>query len=215
MGSPTLAAYSLAITVVDSHWTFRKFMTIKYPNRKHAAIILTSLQQLPLTINSGEKGGLVASLIVLPENDKWWAEMVEGLDYSFTWSIANASSIAWVTIAFIFTVIDSFAKLGQDISDSVQSVGLIWLWLLPIVVGWLLYPVCARSKLVYTLKQANKSAYVADSVSDPVLASSRKSELQAISVSPRSGAVYRDEKKFADIQLRTFLGLDGCGWRGG
>lgn len=112
-----------------------------------------------------------------------------------------------MTIAFIFTVIDSFAKLGQDISDSVQSVGLIWLWLLPIVVGWLLYPVCARSKLVYTLKQANKSAYVADSVSDPVLASSRKSELQAISVSPRSGAVYRDEKKIRRYSITHVSGV--------
>ncbi|KAE9383565.1 hypothetical protein BT96DRAFT_1032018 [Gymnopus androsaceus JB14] len=40
---------------------------------------------------------LLTSLIVLPENDEWWKELSEHLDYTYTWSISAATSIAWVS----------------------------------------------------------------------------------------------------------------------
>lgn len=212
VGSPALAVYSLALTVVNYRWAYRKFTTIKYPNRMKAAQILTSLQQIPLRVTSED--GLLASLIVLSENDEWWDEMVDRLDYNYTWSISTATSIAWVAIAFIFTVVDSFTMLGQNINSNGQGVGSLWLWLLPLVVGWLLFPVSGRSKLVSALYRANEVACVAssDQDNDSAIMEARKpdfkpifakciSDDRAISLLERSlrQAVYRDEGKSAPI----------------
>lgn len=210
VGSPTLAAYSLALTVVNSRWAFRKFTTIKYPNRKNAALILTSLQQIPLKVTSED--GLLASLIVLPENDQWWDEMVDRLDYNYTWSIATATSIAWVAIAFVFTVIDSFMSLGENLNSNGQGVGSLWLWLLPLVVGWLLIPVSGRTKLVGALYRANENVFVAtpDVNQDTAILEDGKCTHEPISVRSmtddraigmleRREAVYRDEGKSAPI----------------
>lgn len=107
VGSPVLAAYSLALTVLNTQWIARRFSEFKYPNVGRAIRVLSSLQQVPLEIS--EKYGMLASTVVLPENDTWWQELAEGLDYIHTWSISAASSIAWVVIAYLFTVIGEFS----------------------------------------------------------------------------------------------------------
>ena len=63
-----------------------------------------------------------------PENDRWWREMAGWLDYTHTWSISAIAAIAWVVIAYLFTnIVDNRGSNGQ-------SVGSVWLWLLPIIV---------------------------------------------------------------------------------
>ncbi|KAJ7610687.1 hypothetical protein B0H17DRAFT_1221265, partial [Mycena rosella] len=88
LGSPCLAAYSLSLTVLNAKWVARRFANIDYPNRQHAALMLSNLQQIPLKVTT--EGSLLASLIVLPENDPWWKEVMERLDYAdiHTWTIA-------------------------------------------------------------------------------------------------------------------------------
>jgi hypothetical protein len=89
LGSPCLAAYSLALTVLNTKWVASRFANSKYPNSLHAIIILSSLQQTPLKVTT--EGSLLASLVVLPENDAWWRELAEWLDYAdiHTWTIAG------------------------------------------------------------------------------------------------------------------------------
>lgn len=112
VGSPVLAAYSLALTVLNTQWIARRFSEFKYPNVRHAVRVLSSLQQMPLEIST--EHGMLASIVVLPNNDAWWKELAEGLDYIHTWSISAASSIAWVVIAYLFTVIGEFyIKVSQ------------------------------------------------------------------------------------------------------
>ena len=166
VGSPTLAAYSLALTVLNGRWVARRFASCNYPNARNAARILNSLQQSPLRVVL--EGPLLASLIVLPENDEWWAELVVWLDYTYTWSISAAASIAWVIVAYVFTVIDSFTSdLTSGINATGQAVGSVWIWLLPIVVGWLqISPKCDSIRLHQAVKRANQIAYVAGSTSD-------------------------------------------------
>jgi hypothetical protein len=110
VGSPTLAAYSLALTVLNGRWIARHFAAYHYPNIRYAVQILSSLQQSPLMVTTGS---LLSSLVVLPDNDEWWSEFVIGLDYTHTWSVSAATSIAWVIIAYIFTLIDSFTTSGK------------------------------------------------------------------------------------------------------
>ena len=82
VGSPTLAAYSLTLTVLNSRWVTRRFARYTYPNARNAIRILSSLQQSPIRVV--KEGGLLASLIVLPQNDEWWTELSEWIDYTHT-----------------------------------------------------------------------------------------------------------------------------------
>ncbi|KAJ2932988.1 hypothetical protein H1R20_g4119, partial [Candolleomyces eurysporus] len=164
IGSPMLAAYSLALTVLNGRWIARRFSKHNYPNIQNAISVLSSLQQAPLRVTN--EGALLASLIVLPQNDPWWRELVEWLAYPHTWSISAVASIAWVVIAYVFTVIDSFAGDRADLAEAMnangQGVGSLWLWLLPIVIGWLqISPKCDEDRVRSAVERANTIAYAA------------------------------------------------------
>jgi len=159
VGSPTLAAFSLALTALNTRWAYNRFSAINHPNTGNAAKALAYLQQVPLPITT--RDGLLASLIVLPENDDWWECFVERLEQTHTWTIATATSIVWVIVSFAFTIIDSFTNPGENVSSTGQRIGFLWLWLIPIVVGWLWVPVCSRDKLRAAIDKANNLAYLA------------------------------------------------------
>ncbi|KAJ7799197.1 hypothetical protein B0H14DRAFT_2530083 [Mycena olivaceomarginata] len=78
VGSPTLGAYSLLLTLLNSRWVAHRFSNISYPNADSAARILSSLQQVPLKVTTAD--GLLASLIILPENNEWWSDLLVWLD---------------------------------------------------------------------------------------------------------------------------------------
>ncbi|KAL0581297.1 hypothetical protein V5O48_000780 [Marasmius crinis-equi] len=181
VGSPALAAYSIVITVLNGRWIARLFSPYSYPNSRQAVRILSSLQQSSLSINPD--GCLLSSLVVVPENDEWWNELVVWLDYAHSWSISAVSSIAWVVVAYIFTVIDSFTdNLETTVEVNGQAVGSIWLWLIPVVVAWLqISPKCDAVKVRQALDRANEIAYVATYDHTAVLAS-RLSSQRAIRV---------------------------------
>jgi len=199
VGSPALAAYSLALTVLNGRWIARRFAPYRYPNVRHAVQILSSLQQSPLTVTTS--GSLLASLVVLPDNDEWWRELVTWLNYTHTWSISAVTSVAWVVIAYVFTVVDSFTgDLSLLVHSHGQGIGSLWLWLLPIVVGWLqISPKCDSVRLLQAIERANKIAYVAAPSGKPVLASS-VSRQHAISLPLSTGDPLRcDEQCTAPI----------------
>jgi hypothetical protein len=171
LGSPILAAYSLTLTVLNGRWITQLFSNYRYTNVKNAVRILSSSQQSPLRVDTDDV--LLASLIMLPQNDEWWAELVVWLDYTHTWSISAATSIAWVIIAYVFTIIDYFSQgVHNFFSVNGPGVGSLWLWLLPIVVGWLqLSPKCDSIRLHQAVDRANSIAYVASPTSQPIEAS--------------------------------------------
>ena len=194
VGSPTLAAYSLALTVLNGRWVAKLFSLCDYHNSRNAAIIFNSLQQAPLKVNTD--AALLASLVVLPENDKWWAELVERLDYTHTWSISAATSITWVIIAYALAVIDSIVGGGAySLHPSGQSIGSLWLWLLPIVTGWLLIsPECDSERLKNSINRVNRIAYVATPGGDgPELASSKSRRYAIFLRFDHRDILHRDE----------------------
>ncbi|KAJ7176500.1 hypothetical protein C8R46DRAFT_1346538 [Mycena filopes] len=197
VGSPTLAAYSLALTVLNGHWIARRFSPFSYPNLRHAVQILSRLQQTPVRI---ARGSMLASLVVLPENNQWWAELVDRLDYTHTWSISSVASITWVTIAFLFTVIDSFTGtiVSETLNANGQGVGSVYLWLLPVVIGWLLVgPKCDSVRLHRAMDLANAEAYVTTD-RGPVPADEVSSD-RAIFLARNLGSVHRDELSTSPI----------------
>jgi hypothetical protein len=156
VGSPTLATYSLFITLLNSRWINRRFdHSVNHPSSRFAVSILSSLQQTPLRLHSDRPR--LYSLIVPPENDSWWKCFAEFVDYTHTWSIASATSIAWVVVAYILTVANSLSDVSADFQSNGEASGSIWLWLIPIVVGWLqLSPKCDFNRLQAAYDRADK-----------------------------------------------------------
>jgi hypothetical protein len=171
LGSPALAAYSLTLTVLNGRWITQLFSKYRYPNANNAVRILRNLQQSPLRVDTDDV--LLASLIMLPQNDAWWEELVIWLEYPHTWTISVATSIAWVAIAYIFTIIHYLTQdaraLTKPHGDGVGSIGPLWLWLLPVVIGWLqLSPKCDSFRLHQAVDRANSIAHVANQDSQPI-----------------------------------------------
>ncbi|KAJ6551672.1 hypothetical protein B0H19DRAFT_1264320 [Mycena capillaripes] len=199
VGSPTLAAYSLALTVLNGHWIARRFSHLSYPNVRNAVKILSSLQQSALQVNADDS--LLASLVVLHANDDFWEELVVWLNYVHTWSISAVASILWVVIAYVFTVVDSFSGVvtSSTLNANGQAVGSIFLWLLPIVVGWLqISPKCDSERVHQAMERANKIAYVATPDGEPTFAYNVSSK-RAISLRKGVGDIHSDEQITAPI----------------
>ncbi|KIJ22985.1 hypothetical protein M422DRAFT_84233, partial [Sphaerobolus stellatus SS14] len=176
LGSPVLAAYSVALTVLNGRWVAARFKHHKYdwPSRMHIVKALSSLQQSPLRITDDD--GMLSSLIILPQNDRWWEELVVHLNYTHTWSISSVTSIIWVVVAYVFTVANSFIGNITDtvnLNSNGQAIGSLWLWLLPVVSGWLqISPKCDSERVKEAIKRSNEIAWVATPSGEPALASS-------------------------------------------
>ncbi|KAF8835809.1 hypothetical protein BDN67DRAFT_974877 [Paxillus ammoniavirescens] len=170
VGSPTLAGYSLFLTFLNSRWINKRFSRTNYPTRqvrKTVVRVLSSLQQVPLRIRPGEAAAF-ESLVILPENDKWWTMFDDSLNYTHTWSIASATSIIWVVVAYLLTVAGSLSNVTDSINSTGQGTGSVWLWLLPIVVGWLvLSPKCAYGRLKHAYDRANEYVVVTQAQRNP------------------------------------------------
>jgi len=147
VGSPVLAGYSLFTTILNTRWIHNRFnQSVNYPNSGLAVAILISLQQVPLRLHFYRAH--FPSLVVLPENDAWWKYFSEFVDYTHTWSIAAATSIAWVVVAYILTVATSPSDSYENLAGDGETTGLLWLWLILIVVGWLQFsPKCNFDRL--------------------------------------------------------------------
>ena len=156
MGSPALAAYSLVLTSLNARLIYRRAQRIKHDSRNAVARALISLQQTPLKLTKDER-----LLAFIPINDQWRNEIVDRLNRRNAWSVATGSSVAWVVIAFTFTLVDSFVSLSGSADNGVSdglAVGTIWLWLLCLVIGWLWVPTFTCGELKSAIGHANKKA---------------------------------------------------------
>ncbi|KAF7341240.1 hypothetical protein MVEN_01859600 [Mycena venus] len=199
VGSPTLGAYSVLLTLLNGRWVAHRFSHLPYPNAKSAGRLLNMLQQVPLKVTT--EGGLLASLIVLPENDEWWASLLVWLDinYMYTWSFANVASIGWVVVAFSLTVANAFSDITTNSSPPLNSNGLAmafaWLWLLPIVISWLQFgPRCDRVSLHRALRHANGHAWLATDTRDTIPVNAKLSR-RAIELATRDENFGADEHR--------------------
>ncbi|KAJ7260746.1 hypothetical protein C8J57DRAFT_1636862 [Mycena rebaudengoi] len=197
VGSSTLAAYSVILTALNNNWIAHRFSHMSFPNAQSAVRILSTLQQVPLTVNVEET--LLSSLVVLPENDQWWSELILWLEINqvHTWTFVNIASIGWVVIAFTLTVIDTFTNIVNNSAPPLNSNGLAvafaWLWLLPVIISWLqVGPRCDPLTLNRALQHANTTVYAATANGPPV-PSDLVSNSHAISVSRFPHSLRTDE----------------------
>jgi len=202
IGSPALAGYSLAITRLNSRWLTRQFADLHFPNKEHIPSAIAALQHIPFRIDAS--GSLLPSLIVLPQNDRYWKLLGVAARRTRQWSIPVAMNIVWVLVAFLLTIIDSFVDFDHFITvpgDAGYSIAAVWTYLLPLVVGWLhVGSQPEADHLRDALDDAHDIAYVATST-EPVLAS-RVTGHAARAIEPSTrhiDHVNADEKKAAPI----------------
>ena len=164
IGSPALAGYSLALTALNFHWIARRFDGLTYPNSRHAAYVLASLQYMPIELTIDDC--LLASLVVLPENDRWWKQMADQLNYATRWTTVATFNMCWVLLPYALTVTTSLTDFITSTEDTGvivgQSVGSAWFWMIALVAGWQwVSPKCDFRRIRGILAQANDIAYVA------------------------------------------------------
>ena len=186
MGSPALAAYSLILSSLNVRVVFRSLKHIRHKSKTGAANALRSLQQIPLELTRDQN-----ILTTIPSDDQWEREITERLDKRNAWSVATGTSVSWVVIAFIFTLIDSFVSLnGSSEPSEGLEVGILWLWLLCLVIGWLWVPTFTSRELRRAVGHANRQASErADQrFNDDAGKADEKAPLddQSITLSPRS-----------------------------
>jgi len=179
VGSPVLAGYSMILTILNARWISRRFENLSFPNTGDAVRILISLQQTPLRITNEDS--LLSSLVVLPENDDWWPAVAEFLNYNHTWSIASATAIAWVIVAYLLTVASSLSDVNSNINSNGQGTGSVWLWLIPIDIGWLqLSPKCDYARIRRAMDNVDAMSFV--TTRDGIVKASDLSERRAVSI---------------------------------
>ena len=155
VGSPALAAYSLMVTSFNVRTVYNKANRIKHKEKRDVAKALVALQQTALELTIDER--LLASI---PVDDKWRQEILDRLGKRNAWSLTTGFSVAWVLIAFVFTLIDSFVSLNDPESTGSEglAVGTLWLWLLCLVIGWLWVPIFSSEEVNAALRRANRKA---------------------------------------------------------
>ena len=171
IGSPALAGYSLAITRLNSRWLTRQLSYLHFPNKEHVPLVVSTLQHIPFRIDAS--GSLLPSLIVLPQNDRYWKVLGVAAKRTRQWSIPVAMNIVWVIVAFALTIVDSFVDFDHFITvpgDAGYSIVAAWTYLLPLVVGWLhVGSQPEANHLRHAMDEAHEIAYVA-TATEPVLA---------------------------------------------
>ncbi|KAI8628733.1 hypothetical protein F5Y19DRAFT_437038 [Xylariaceae sp. FL1651] len=143
VGSPMLITYSLATTILNQHWLRSKFHKLEASDRplhltsKNVRVFLQESQQLPLRLS--QEDGSLASLIVLPENADWWEKLK--ISILLTRRGVTLSLIAQILVAvlsWVLTIISAFiSSLGNASAALALSSGSLWVWLVPIIYGWI------------------------------------------------------------------------------
>lgn len=99
--------------------------------------LLQEAQQVPL--RASQERGWLSSLIVGPRNHGWWRNVQRRLTRTrrgVTFSLV--AQITAAAVAWLFTVSNGFIESRGDrlVANQLGS-GTLWLWLIPIIMGWI------------------------------------------------------------------------------
>jgi len=130
--------------------------------------VISAFQHIPVQLSSNPT--LLPSLIVLPQNDKYWEPLLRSAKKIRRWSLLLIINFAWVIIAALLTIIDSFYQPtpGEIGYGTVTSLA----YLLPLIIGWLhVGSEPEPNHLKESLREARGLAWVAtESRGEPMLA---------------------------------------------
>ena len=153
VGSPALAAYSLVITARNRRMVYKRASSTTHEAKMVVAKVLIALQQQPYDLTENEN-----ILSTIRKDEKLRKQMLERLGKENAWTLTTASTVTWVVTAFCFTLASSFVSASGFSSSGSDglAVGILWLWLLCLVVAWLRVPVYSSSEIKNTINRLNE-----------------------------------------------------------
>ena len=149
LGSPALAVYSLALTLLNARRINQKFRHVKEENQwlhrplqikaiKAARSILIETQHVPIQVYNGRRRE-ISQLIVHPKNWAWWCSLrQELLKKKRQWTYSLYAQVGWVCVSQLLAIIDFFtttSRTGSSI-DIGLSINSLWIWMIPTILGW-------------------------------------------------------------------------------
>ena len=149
LGSPAIAAYSLALTLLNARRINQKFRHVREENQwlhrplqikaiKAARSVLIETQHVPIQICNGRRRE-ISQLIVRPENWAWWCSLRQQLlATKRKWTYSLYAQVGWVCVSQLLAIIDFFTATSTSGSsiDIGLAINSLWLWMIPIVLGW-------------------------------------------------------------------------------
>ncbi|KAG8822078.1 hypothetical protein FRC17_009656 [Serendipita sp. 399] len=150
VGSPQLAMYSLALTILNSRYVKKLLDTLPTPKEDEERLQLNELkesifqafrfsQQEPFALATYD----AASVVDLATLRSWWRSVRHCLARNSRWFTASlATQAAWAIIAFGFTWVDAFGspkltpQFGTNVTAFGLAISLCWSWVAVIVLGW-------------------------------------------------------------------------------
>ncbi|PSN75195.1 hypothetical protein BS50DRAFT_34271 [Corynespora cassiicola Philippines] len=151
VGSPALITYSLTLTIMN-RYSLRTPWRDLYQKAQSRAVhdrysdlsvriqsiqyLLQEAQQVPL--RASQERGWLSSLMVSPKNRDWWKNLQKRLKRTrrgVTFSLI--AQILAAAIAWLFSIATAFQdSRGDRIVAHQLSSSSLWLWLVPVIWGW-------------------------------------------------------------------------------
>ncbi|KAK1993288.1 hypothetical protein LX36DRAFT_258647 [Colletotrichum falcatum] len=164
LGSPLLMTFSLMMTILNKRWIRKRFGKLAGdcgdPMRariENALVVADEAGQAPVRLQ--QKDGWLARLVVLDANAEWWSEAARSLRSTRRGpSLSLIAQLSVAVIAWILTVTGSLKqKVGDTEEALVLSSGSLWIWLVPVIIGWVMVGTQSKAGTVrLALRRANR-----------------------------------------------------------
>ncbi|GJC99979.1 hypothetical protein ColKHC_08805 [Colletotrichum higginsianum] len=225
LGSPMLMTFSLMMTILNKRWIRKRFrdlagscegdgFTQMRVRLKSARVIAEEARQVPTRLS--QRHAWLARLVMLDANTAWWRAASESLRSTrrgATLSLYAQLSVA--AIAWVLTAIGSLkTKVGDTEEALVLSSGSLWIWLVPVIIGWVLVGTQDKEDTMrVALANANKTINIRNEETGIEVVSDRKSALltdpdtRCVNVSPATSKAAHNTKPRMNLRIFDVAGF--------
>ena len=177
--------------------------------------LLQEAQQVPL--RASQERGWLSSLIVGPKNQAWWRNVQRRLTRTrrgVTFSLV--AQITAAAVAWLFTVSNGFIEgRGDRLVANQLGSGTLWLWLIPVIMGWITVGTQIGSDAIDEALRADVAYRAKEPPIVGEISATEKGEQKAIVV--RSGLavqLHRRQTNHAAFEAPPMTNLELPGWSG-
>ncbi|KAF2117030.1 hypothetical protein BDV96DRAFT_644465 [Lophiotrema nucula] len=230
VGSPALITYSLTLTILNRYSLRTRWHALhqtamsravhdKYSDFsvrvKAIQYLLQEAQQVPL--RASQERGWLSSLIVSPKNQAWWRSLKRRLTRTrrgVTFSLV--AQILAAAVAWLFTIASGFIESrGDRVVANQLSSGTLWVWLIPVIWGWVTVGTQSSSDSIDEALRADIAYRAKEPPIQSETAVTDKGEQRGIMV--RSGLAiqpHRVQTNEAAFEVPPVTNLELPGWLG-
>jgi hypothetical protein len=168
-----------------------------------AETLLQEGQQAPM--RASQEGGWLSSLIILKDtrNREWWRRVARDLKNTRRgYTFSTIAQVAMALLAYVLSIISTYlTNLGTVLTVEYYAGGSLWVWMIPIICGWIWCGVQASYNSIEDSLTAH-NAIVARDTSVPTDAPD--TEARQLGILCRSGLTPRPERRIDGGDLETY-----------